>query len=78
MTEREKIISLARECGVFEVQYPHPGNLKEIEAFYQRVRNVALEEAAVKCDEVASDGDTYGMQYAADCAAEIRLMKETK
>ena len=67
---REKIISLARECGVFEVQYPHPGNLKEIEAFYQRVRNEALEEAAVRADAYA-----YMSQNFTALSEEIREMK---
>ena len=48
---------------------------KQILAEY---RNKTLEDAAVKCDEIASEGDTYGMRYAADCAETIRAMKENK
>ena len=73
MTEREKIISLAREYSL--VGY----YLKQddfIEALYKAAQNEAYEKAAVQCDEVASDGDTYGMEYAAYCAEKIRSLKE--
>lgn len=69
-TEREKIIALARECGVFvlnggEVDCTFNG----IKAFYHAVRSQALEDAAITVDHILKEGGgTYGES--------IRQMKE--
>ena len=67
-TEREKIIQLARECGLIGYY------LKQddfIEAFYHKAQAEAFEAAASRCDVLSCT--------AAGCAATIREMaKEVK
>lgn len=76
MNEREKIIQLARECGL---------NTLVIELFvnnfYHAAQREALEQAAKTCDGLAENGvchTNYPEEaFAADCSKAIRqLIKE--
>ena len=87
MTEREKIISLyavAHESaewpdtlqGLYdkEHEHEHEHEIRIKEAFYNLVRNEALEEAAKVCET-----DGIGVKYQGDVyAIAIRQLKETK
>lgn len=56
---REEIIRLAREAGVFEVSYPHPaGNMVEVERFAALVAAAEREACAAICDPL--EVDEYG------------------
>ena len=51
---REEIINMAREAGVFEVSYPHPaGNMVEVERFAALVAAAEREACAAICDRIA-------------------------
>lgn len=49
----DEIIRMARESGVFEVSYPHPGNIAELERFAALVAASEREACAEKTGEFA-------------------------
>ena len=63
----EDIIRMAQEAGLFEVPYPNPSNMKEVERFTALVAAVEREACAKVCD------DLWKVNAAAsECAAAIR------
>lgn len=67
---RDDIIRLAREAGVFEVSYPHPaGNMVEVERFAALVAAAEREACAKICEQLQDwpEGATPD-----DCAKAIR------
>lgn len=65
---REEIIRMAREAGVFEVSYPHPaGNMVEVERFAALVA-AAEREACAKLAETP--------MYRHEIAEKIRARRE--
>ena len=83
MTEREKIISLARECNVKSLKEPryhmdiYELTGQAIEAFYKAAQNEAYEKAAELCDGQHDRARTStGAARANSCAAAIRKLKE--
>ena len=48
----DEIIRMARESGVFEVSYPHPGNIAELERFAALVAASEREACAEKTFEL--------------------------
>lgn len=53
----DELIRMAREAGVFEVSYPHPGNIAELERFAALV--AASEREA--CAKVAAEPQGWAM-----------------
>lgn len=75
MTEREKIISLARDCG-FDKYYgtDSPEFLDMLVAFYHKAQREALEQAAKVCEKKWRKEDSFDSHAN---AKEIRqLIKE--
>lgn len=54
---KDEIIRMAREAGVFEVSYPNPGNIAELERFAALV--AAAERQA--CAKVAAEPQGWAM-----------------
>ena len=46
---KQEIIRMARESGVFEMSYPHPGNMVEVERFAALVAAAEREACASIC-----------------------------
>ena len=83
MTEREKIIRLARECNVKSLKEPryhmdiYELTGQAIEAFYKAAHELAYEKAAQVCDEQHNRARTStGAARANACAEAIRQLKE--
>jgi len=79
MTNKEKYLAWARECGYQPRTGPWKTNLvfsdNEIVALCQRVRNEALEEAAKECCvEMGNDGAVIATCH--DNANNIRALKD--
>ena len=89
---REQVIRMAREAGVFEVSYPHPGNIAELERFAALVAKRAVSNidpassmsyqegyaagAAAEREACAKLCDDIGNTWALDCADAIRARGE--
>lgn len=73
---REQIIRMAREAGLFDVSHPNPaGNSAEVERFAALVAAAEREECAKVCDELAElnrKAMTDSMWQQEECAAAIR------
>lgn len=74
MTEREKIIALARECHIY-IDYETPAyNHVELTNFYHKAQREALEQAAKVCEKKWRKEDSFDSHAN---AKEIRqLIKE--
>lgn len=48
---KEDIINMARGCGLFDVSYPNPGNMAEVERFADLVAAHEREACAKVCEE---------------------------
>jgi hypothetical protein len=48
------------------------GDIYAIQRFAELVAAAERKACALVCDEISSDGDTYGMAYSEECAAAIR------
>lgn len=62
----DEIIRMARESGVFEVSYPHPGNITELKRFAaivaaaERAQCLRLCEAELRESDYAEAAGAYG------------------
>ena len=82
MTEQEKIISLARECGIYHRNTPEGTDEMwcfetDLLVFYHKAQREAYEKAAAVCDQQHDRARTSaGAARANSCATAIRILKE--
>ena len=79
MTEREKIIELARECGIKNRGFPKSevwGYEHNIEAFYHAAQADAFDQAAKLCDEQQLEPECP--ERTSYCANAIRQLGKEK
>jgi excinuclease UvrABC nuclease subunit len=84
MTDREKIIEMAKKCGILKRLTPLGtdevwGNVSNLEAFYHAAQAEAFEQAAAVCEEgtaLTSFQSKECYSYAHNRSAAIRALKE--
>lgn len=54
--KKDEVIRMAREAGLFEVPYPNPGNMKEVERFASFVA-AAEREACLQIADYCADAN---------------------
>jgi len=69
---KDEIIKLARESGVFEVSYPHPGNIAELERFAALVAAAERAQCLKLCEVELSESDYAEAAGAHACVEAIR------
>lgn len=69
---KDDIIRMARESGVFEVSYPHPGNITELERFAALVAAAERAQCLKLCEVELSESDYAEAAGAHGCCEAIR------
>jgi hypothetical protein len=68
----DDIIRMARESGVFEVSYPHPGNITELERFAALVAAAERAQCIKLCEAQLAECDYAEAAGAHACCEAIR------